>query len=45
MTSQLPYSATLELNEKSMVELNEKSMAGQYHKTGQWQAGTGQESI
>ena len=37
MTSALPYSATL--------ELNEKSMAGQYHKTGQWQAGTGQESI
>ena len=37
MTSALPYSATL--------ELNVKSMAGQYHKTGQWQAGTGQESI
>jgi len=27
------------------LELNVKSMAGQYQKTGQWQAGTGQESI
>ena len=25
--------------------LNGRSMAGQYHKTGEWQAGTGQESI
>jgi hypothetical protein len=37
MTSALPSRATF--------ALNGRSMAGQYHKTGQWQAGTGQESI